>query len=269
MRAGGLAIAALLAAGCTGLVTGAAGEGDGGGGAGGEEGDGDQPHGSEVTPDAGESPAPADCYQLLDQSGVSYQRGPEMPGVERPVTLTTPIAGITHRYLYAEEPRASFFMDCQLAAALVSAAPLYAERDVVEVIDIGVYNYRCIGGEGTPPDCPNGISQHAFAMAIDLAGFVLADGTAYSVEEDWVIDADGEETCGAATADDADRFLHELICAQKAAGIWNIALTPNYNPDHRDHFHVDLTPDSDFIEREVPGAPAGGTAVDLGAPALH
>jgi hypothetical protein len=33
--------------------------------------------------------------------------------------------------------------------------------------------------------------------------------------------------------------------------VWNIVLTPNYNADHRNHFHVDLTPGSDFIERRV------------------
>ena len=28
-------------------------------------------------------------------------------------------------------------------------------------------------------------------------------------------------------------------------------LTPNYNADHRDHFHVDLTTGSDFIRRRT------------------
>jgi hypothetical protein len=242
VRAGVIAAFVVVLAGCTGAIT-------GGGTAGGDDDDdGEQPHGGELGPDAGGASEPADCYGWLDQGGVVYERGPDMPGVERPVTLTTPIAGITHRYLYADEPRSTFFMDCELAAGLVQAAPLLAERDVVEVIDIGVYNYRCIGDEGTPPDCPNGISQHAFAMAIDFAGFVQSDGTSYSVEEDWVIDPDDEDTCAAETASDKDAFLHELICAEKAAGIWNIALTPNYNADHRDHFHVDLTPDADFIE---------------------
>jgi hypothetical protein len=34
--------------------------------------------------------------------------------------------------------------------------------------------------------------------------------------------------------------------------VWNIALTPNYNAAHRDHFHVDLTAGSDFIRRMQP-----------------
>lgn len=25
-------------------------------------------------------------------------------------------------------------------------------------------------------------------------------------------------------------------------GLWNIILTPDFNPAHEDHFHIDLTP---------------------------
>jgi hypothetical protein len=140
------------------------------------------------------------------------------------------------------------FADCNLINSLVNAAPFFAARDIVEVSDLGIYNFRCIGG-GTPPDCPNGISQHAFATAIDLAGFTQSDGTFSSVNDDWVIDPNAEETCDAATNPGKDAFLHELICDLKGAAVWNIVLTPNYNADHRNHFHVDLTPDSDFIEK--------------------
>ena len=118
---------------------------------------------------------------------------------------------------------------------------------MVEVLDFGVYNYRCIGG-GTPPDCPNGISQHAYGRAIDVAGFVTGDGTSTSVNDDWVIDPDAEETCEAATDGAADAFLHDVACALHEAAVFQIILTPNYNADHRDHFHCDLTPDLLVIE---------------------
>jgi hypothetical protein len=205
----------------------------------------------------GPDAAPGDCHGFLDAHGVGFTVGPDMPGVADPVTIDTPVLGIVHRVEGAADPRDGFFMDCQLARALVRAAPLLAERDVVEVDDLGVYNYRCIGG-GPPPDCPNGISQHAFALAIDVAGYLTSDGTYYRVLDDFVIDPDGEDTCTAATDNPKDQFLHEIVCAQKAAGIWNIALTPNYNADHRNHFHLDLTEGSDFIERRTT------PAVDVG-----
>lgn len=201
-----------------------------------------------------EAPEPADCYEWLDLYGLDYTTGPDRPGVAEPVTVTTPINGVSYRYVSRESPRSTFFMHCDLALALAQSAYHMRVRDVIEVVDIGVYNYRCIGG-GTPPDCPNGISQHAYARAIDIAGYTTGDGSYYSVNDDWIIDPDGESTCGADTEPGKDSFLHELICAQKAEGIWNTVLTPNYNAGHRDHFHIDRRPGADYIER---------TGVDIG-----
>lgn len=196
-------------------------------------------------------PELATCRDWLDHYGVTYVRRTGDPGVDDGVTVTTPINGMVYRYLGNTNPRATFFMDCSLARSLVRAAPHWRTRGIVEVQDIGVYNYRCIGS-GTPPNCPNGFSQHAFAKAIDLARFVHADGTTYTVETDWVIDPTSGTTCTAATEGDKDSWLHQVICALKTDAVWNIVLTPNYNASHRDHFHVDLTEGSDFIRGRRP-----------------
>jgi hypothetical protein len=191
-------------------------------------------------------PVAADCQAWLALYQVVYTPGPANQGVADPVTVTMPINGMPFRYVDNPDPRPTLFADCELILSLARAAPLLRERGVTEVADIGIYNYRCIGG-GTPPDCPNGISQHAFAKAIDLAGFTDTAGEYASVNDDWVIDPSGTATCEAETEPGKDAFLHELICALKDAGVWNIVLTPNYNADHRNHFHVDLTTDADFI----------------------
>lgn len=192
----------------------------------------------------------ATCREWLDAFRIDYTAGPAMPGVVDPVTAKMPINGVPFQVVGAMNPRTSMFGDCRLIKSLVLAAPSFRERGIAQVTDYGVYNYRCIGG-GTPPDCPNGISQHAYAMAIDLAGFTTSDSTFFSVNDDWVIDPDAEDTCEAQTIEGKDRFLHELICELKAAEVWNIVLTPNYNAAHRNHFHVDLTATSDFIERRT------------------
>jgi len=72
---------------------------------------------------------------------------------------------------------------------------------------------------------------------------------------DWNIDP-ATTTCTAATDGTKDTFLHKVICELKKEGVWNIVLTPNYNDAHRNHFHVDLTPDADTIKRVNPDAPA-------------
>lgn len=194
-----------------------------------------------------QAPEPADCYEWLDLYGVNYTLGPDRPGVAEPVTVTTPIGGVAYRYVSFDSPRTTFFMHCDLALALAQSAYHLRIRDIIEVVDIGVYNYRCIGG-GTPPDCPNGISQHAYARAIDIAGYTTGDGSYFSVNDDWIIDDAGEATCDADTEPGKDFFLHDAICAQKQAGIWNTVLTPNYNAGHRDHFHIDRKPGADFIK---------------------
>lgn len=191
-------------------------------------------------------PAVTTCRGWLDLYQVQYTMGPTSPGVMDPVTAVMPINGMPFRSGGAL--RTKMFGDCSIIKSLAEAAPMLRAKQIVEVTDLGVYNYRCIGNTGTPPNCPNGISQHAYGNAIDLAVFKDAAGVTYNVTTDFVIDPAPEKTCTAATEPGKDAFLHELICGLKAAKLWNIVLTPNYNADHRDHFHVDLKAGSDFID---------------------
>ncbi len=190
-------------------------------------------------------PVVTTCRGWLDLYNVEYTVGPMNPGVADPVTATVPINGMPFRSSGAL--RTKMFGDCTIIKSLAEAAPMLRAKQIVEVTDLGVYNYRCIGNTGTPPNCPNGISQHAYGNAIDLAVFKDTTGTSYSVAADFVIDPAPEKTCTAATVPGKDAFLHELICGLKDAKLWNIVLTPNYNAAHRDHFHVDLTAGSDFL----------------------
>ena len=195
-------------------------------------------------------PELADCHAWLDLYGVGYDVGPTRAGVKDPVTASMPINGIAYRVSGAA--RQTMFGDCSLIKSLAQAASHWRRRQIVEVTDLGVYNYRCKNNNGTPPNCPTGLSEHSFGNAIDLNAFKAADGTTYSVTTDWVIDPDAQKTCMADTVEGKDRFLHEMICELKAAGVWTIVLTPNYNALHRDHFHVDLTANADTINRTDP-----------------
>ena len=190
------------------------------------------------------------CSAWLDFLGVQYTLGPDVEGVIDPVTVQMPVRGIEYRYYYDDTFRTSLVADCQAVRAMALMAPYLKERNIASVVDIGVYDYRCIGG-GTPPGCPQGISQHARARAIDLHAFVAEDGTEYNVEFDWVIDGEQEQTCGAATEGGKDEWLHDLVCEMFDVGLWTVALTPNWNAAHRNHFHVDVTPGADLM-RSLP-----------------
>lgn len=193
-----------------------------------------------------DEPTVASCQAWLDLFKIQYTVGPMNPGVVDPVTVTMPINGMPYRSGGAV--RTKMFGDCNLIKSLAEAAPLWKARGVVEVTDLGVYNYRCIGNTGTPPNCPNGISEHAYGNAIDLAAFKDSAGMTYTVKTDFVIDPAPEKTCTAATEPGKDTWLHQVACELKSTELFNIVLTPNYNADHRDHFHVDRTAGSDFID---------------------
>lgn len=193
-------------------------------------------------------PVVANCHEWLDLVGQEYTVGPTSRGIADPVTLKMPINGVPFRS--GSGLRTTMLADCSLAKSLVLAAPSWRKRGIVEVTDLGVYNYRCINNDGTPPNCTIGMSEHSYGNAIDLASFKDMAGEVYSVNDDWVIDPD-DKTCTSPTEPGKDTFLHEMICELKANMIWNIVLTPNYNSLHRNHFHVDLTAGSDFITRTV------------------
>lgn len=195
----------------------------------------------------------SDCHGWLDLYKLSYTTGPASQGIADPITVQLPLNGVGFRVSGNTTPRKTLYGDCALMKSLAQAAPIMRRHAVKEVVDMGIYNYRCIDQSKTPPNCS--LSQHAYAKAIDIAELVTTDDTHFSVLKDWVIDTTGS-TCEATTENAKDALLHRLICELKAADVWNIVLTPNYNTAHRNHFHVDLTNGSDFIERTVGGSDA-------------
>lgn len=68
-------------------------------------------------------------------------------------------------------------------------------------------------------------SAHASADAIDIGGFVLADGRCISVQDGW---------SGSAQEREFLRIVQRSACRR-----FNTVLGPDYNADHHDHFHVE------------------------------
>ncbi len=84
---------------------------------------------------------------------------------------------------------------------------------------LGSYNCRTIRGGAT-------ISQHATGNAIDIATFILADGTRVTVRDNW-------------TGDNARAaFLRDA--RDGACDLFATTLSPDYNAAHADHFHLDM-----------------------------
>lgn len=119
-------------------------------------------------------------------------------------------------------------MTCPLAAnftawaryGVAPAARQILGSDLVRIETMGTYNCRNIAGSGQ-------LSQHAHSNAVDVAGFVLADGRRISVQRDWN-----------GGGDVARRFLRTIQAS--ACKRFATVLSPDYNAAHHDHLHFDM-----------------------------
>lgn len=101
------------------------------------------------------------------------------------------------------------------AARQILGSPL------VRIETMGSYNCRNVAGSGRR-------SAHATAEAIDVSGFVLADGRRITVLGDW--------NDGRSDAREFLRVIHASGCKR-----FGTTLGPAYNAAHRDHLHVELS----------------------------
>ena len=117
---------------------------------------------------------------------------------------------------------------CPLAETFAAWARFGVDRAAGQILGsrlarietMGSYNCRTVAGTDR-------MSAHATAQAIDVAGFVLADGRHYTVLRDWN------------SPDPQVRAFFATI-EQSACKRFGTVLGPAYNPAHRDHLHVEL-----------------------------
>ena len=102
------------------------------------------------------------------------------------------------------------------------AARLYLGTELARVETFGSYSCRNINGR-----LAGKLSEHASANAVDVSGFLLADGRRITVKQDWN------------SPDPALRsFL--LVIRTSACRRFKTVLSPDYNALHADHFHLDM-----------------------------
>jgi hypothetical protein len=121
-------------------------------------------------------------------------------------------------------------ISCEMAAALTlwvehevqaSAMARFGKR-VASIEDMGTYDCRNIVGNAF---FSHRRSQHATANAIDIGSFTLEDGKRISVLKDW--NGKGPEA----------QFLRDVH--DRACSYFRVALSPEYNVAHKNHFHFD------------------------------
>lgn len=104
---------------------------------------------------------------------------------------------------------------------VVPAAKEHLGKRLTSIRHLGTYSCRNINRQKFER-----LSEHAYANAIDIAGFGLEDGTTLSVSKDWK----DEGAKG--------RFLREV--RNGACRIFGTVLSPEHDPAHSNHFHIDM-----------------------------
>lgn len=170
---------------------------------------------------------PGECGRQLERAGVRFTALPprrgDQCGYEDGVRLTR---GGAFDLRFSP---AGLGTSCPVAAGLalwdwhglqVVARDTFGSP-VATIEHFGSYSCRRLYGRET-----GAWSEHATANALDIAGFVLADGRRIGVARDW--NGGG----------DSARFLRAARDA--ACDSFTTVLSPDYNAAHRDHLHIDM-----------------------------
>ncbi len=180
---------------------------------------------------------PRQCLRALTRADVAFERVRwGSSGMATPVVVRGPIGGVVFRA--SRDPVVHETMDCLLALTLVRYARFLRARHVREVRHLSVHRPATPDDVAEHPLPP----RHAGGLAIDAAVFVFDDGTEYNVTRDFHGRL-GAPVCGpTARVLDApeSRALRSLFCDAARAGIFHVALSPNFNDEHRNHFHLEV-----------------------------
>jgi hypothetical protein len=163
------------------------------------------------------------CVRLLAERGIAVQ---PWQGGTRACPIDTPIRalrGSVAAFAPPLETSCSMLLAWSgFEAQLDPTARAILGSPVVAIRHYGSFGCRNMTDGSSRP------SLHAQARAIDVAGFVLADGRTVTVLAGWY------------GRPDERRFLRAVAVA--ACQRFSVVLTPNSDRYHRDHIHVDIGP---------------------------
>jgi hypothetical protein len=120
-------------------------------------------------------------------------------------------------------------VQCETAKAFVNWARYGVDRAASQILGSPIVrietmgSYACRNVSGTQIR-----SAHARAAAIDVSGFVLADGRRIVIQRDW--------QGGNPATREFLRVVHKSACKR-----FGTVLGPAFNANHADHFHLEST----------------------------
>lgn len=165
------------------------------------------------------------CLADLSKAGVSFQSLPDRTyagGCSTVGTVKLVKIGIPTANLGAMRCRLAERFVAWTEDALQKAAAAWLDSSVARIESFGTYACRPINNQSG-----NRLSEHGSADAVDIGGFVLANGRRIMVKTHW----NGPDE----NARNFLRAVHKAACRR-----FSVVLGPNANALHHDHLHFDM-----------------------------
>jgi hypothetical protein len=192
---------------------------------------------------------PDACIAELRKRQIPFLPEAPKPGVKIPVRLTGTVGGVLYRSDFPDSQRATTpweIFDCRLVLALDDFGETLRAHSIAEVRIFSAWRPPAKGWKADEWG-----RRHQGALAVDVRELRTDQGQALNVLEDFhgklggALCANGAASAARGSAE--ARELHEIVCSAAEAHLFNSILTPNYNPAHKNHFHLELTPDVDWF----------------------
>jgi hypothetical protein len=196
--------------------------------------------GADLDPDNDFTVAPPDevpdCDTRLKRAGIEFKPA-KLPLKQPRSGVFT--CGASQAVTYLAGPgqiryNAAPVLTCGMALALArfetalqQEAARVLGRRVVRITQLGTYSCRKMAR------FPKLVSEHSYGNAIDIQSFVLDDGQRVNVRADFGSPAEVPDAA-------KPRFLRGLARRLFDDGLFSVVLTPYFDRNHADHFHLDL-----------------------------
>jgi len=171
------------------------------------------------------------CLDALDGLGVPY-RPVTAQGVDDPVEVTGPVGGITYVPLGHDRP---LVLDCSLVYSLALAGRFLVEEGLRTAYFSDALHRRYVKGTTR-------WSKHSYGLAIDVHRFADGGGRSLSVAGDYELGLGHGRDCLGHPAGERGRDLRLLWCRLARSELFRLVLDPDFDEDHRDHFHLQVLP---------------------------
>jgi hypothetical protein len=186
------------------------------------------------------SPETDTCLAALDALGVSYRRA-KRRGVDIAVEVRGPLGGVEYRPYGGVDP---LVIDCSLAFSLARAGDFLRAHEIERVNYSSAYQRRNIRGTSRP-------SRHSFGLAIDVHTFVLVGGERFAaIKLDYEQGLGDNQDCMGEPLTELGAVLRAVDCQVSRSGLFRIVLTPDYDGDHYNHFHLEALPWRERSDRD-------------------